>query len=81
MLALKVDLKCGTFLLVSDAAYSALYYGPPARRSGAIYDDEGYFKTIEAIRKYEEEYDATVIFGHDMDQFMSLIKSTEGFYE
>ena len=38
-------------------------------------------RPIEAIRKYEEEYDATVIFGHDMDQFMSLIKSTEGFYE
>ena len=81
MLALRVELGCGTFLLVSDAAYCAYHYGPPARLTGAIYDERGYFKSIEAIRDMEEKYDAKIIFGHDMNQFKELIKSQNGFYE
>lgn len=81
MLAVKADLKSGSVLLVSDAAYSAFHYGPPAKPSGAIYDEAGYFDAIEKIRVLEKEYNAKVIFGHDMAQFNELIKSNEGCYE
>lgn len=81
MLALLVELKCGNFLLVSDAAYSAVHFGPPAELAGVVYEEEGYFQTMEFIRKYAAERKAAVLFGHDMDQFKSLIKSDVGYYE
>lgn len=81
MLALHVDLNCGSYLLVSDAAYSAVHYGPPAELSGVVYDVEGYFAAIETIRTYAADHDAVVLFGHDMKQFQSLIKSDDGYYE
>jgi glyoxylase-like metal-dependent hydrolase (beta-lactamase superfamily II) len=81
MLALMVQLNQGTFLLVADAAYSAFHYGPPAELSGAVYDEEGYFAAMETIRKLEKENNGTVLFGHDMEQFHGLKKSTEGYYE
>ena len=81
MLALLVELKCGTFLLVSDAAYSAAHYGPPAALSGAVEDEEGYFKAMETIRALEKAHHATVLFGHDMAQYQTLVKSGQGCYE
>ena len=81
MLALHVELNCGSYLLVSDAAYSAVHYGPPVELSGVVYDVEGYFAAIETIRAYAADHDAVVLFGHDMKQFQSLIKSDDGYYE
>lgn len=81
MLGMRVTLECGTFLLVSDAVYSAAYYGPPAQLSGAVEDEAGYFAAIETIRTMEKTCKATVLYGHDMPQFQSLRKSTEGYYQ
>ncbi len=81
MLGLYVELESGNLLLVSDAAYSAVHYGPPAELSGVVYDEEGYFAAIEYIRNFAEKHNAKVLFGHDMAQFKSLIKSSEGYYQ
>ena len=81
MLGLLVELKDRNYLLVADAAYSAEHYGPPAQFSGAVVDAEGYMAAMELIRSYEKKYDATVLFGHDMEQFLSLTKSQDGYYE
>lgn len=81
MLGMRVTLECGTFLLVSDAVYSSAYYGPPAQLSGAVEDEAGYFAAIETIRTMEKTCKATVLYGHDMPQFQSLRKSTEGYYQ
>ena len=80
MLGMLVELECGNFLLVADAVYSRAHYGPPAQLAGVVQDEEGYFRTIEYIRSYAAAHDATVLYGHDMPQFKSLVKSTEGFY-
>ncbi|MCF1475026.1 N-acyl homoserine lactonase AiiB [Agrobacterium vitis] len=82
MLGIAVELeKRPGFLLVSDACYTATNYGPPARRAGVLHDTIGYDRTVSYIRKYAESRSLKVLFGHDREQFASLIKSTDGFYE
>lgn len=81
MLALYVELECGNLILAADAVYSGLHFGPPALMAGICYDEEGYYKAIEKIRTYAQAHNAKVLYGHDMDQFRSLIKSTEGYYQ
>ncbi len=74
MLALAVHLNSRCFMLVADAAYSAVHYGPPARMAGICCDEKGYFAALEKIRAYAAKHDATVLFGHDMQQYKSLKK-------
>ncbi len=81
MLGVLAKLSCGNYLLVSDAVYSAVHYGPPAQLAGVVQDEKGYFSAIEKVREYAEKYNATVLYGHDMPQFLALKKSPEGFYE
>ncbi len=80
MLGILVCLEAGNYLLVSDAVYSSIHYGPPAQLAGVVQDEEGYFATIEKVRAYETNCKATVLFGHDMEQFLSLVKGNEGYY-
>lgn len=54
---------------------------PPAQLAGVVQDEAGYFQTIENIRAIAAQRHATVLYGHDMAQFQSLVKSTEGYYE
>ena len=81
MLGTHVETQESRFLLASDAVYSREYYGPPAKLSGAVCDEPGYFAAIEYIRDYAAQHDALVLFGHDMEQFQSLRKSGEGAYQ
>ena len=80
MLALAVHLKEGCLMLVADAAYSAVHYGPPPQMAGVCCDENGYFAAMEKIRAYAKELGATVLFGHDMKQFENLKKVPE-YYE
>nr|WP_325258003.1 N-acyl homoserine lactonase family protein [uncultured Oscillibacter sp.] len=72
MLGMLAELESGNLLLVSDAVYSAAHFGPPARPSGAMRDEAGYFATIEYLRDYAAEHGAKIIYGHDMDQVREL---------
>lgn len=77
MLGLYVELDCGNFLLVADSAYCRDHFGPPAKLSGAVVDQEGYFSTMEYLRQYAQNRHATILFGHDMEQFQTLKKPPE----
>lgn len=68
-------------LLVSDAIYTKANYGPPFKLPGIMYDSLGIASTAERIRQLAKEKNATIWFGHDSEQFASLKKSTEGYYE
>lgn len=67
----------GTFIFMGDAAYLAANYGPPARLPGFIHDSVACLQTYEKVRWLERRHDATVIFGHDPEQFASLKHSPE----
>jgi glyoxylase-like metal-dependent hydrolase (beta-lactamase superfamily II) len=82
MLALEISLRSRPkVLLVSDACYNASNYGPPVRAPGFMYDSMGFYRTIERIRWMARETGAEVWFGHDLQQFGTLVKATQGFYE
>jgi len=82
MLGLHVQLpETGGVILASDAIYCSQNYGPPVKPSGILYDSLGYLRTVERIRRLAGATKSQVWFGHDAEQFATLIKSTEGYYE
>lgn len=81
MLGMLVELESGNYLLAADAIYSRAHYEPVPQLSGVVYDEKGYFDTMEFLRRYAAEHHAELLFGHDMKQFQSLKKSTEGYYQ
>lgn len=81
MLGLLVELSRSCFLLASDAIYSRAHFEPVPQLSGVVYDEAGYFRAMEHLRKYAAKHHAEILFGHDMSQFRSLKKSTDGWYE
>jgi N-acyl homoserine lactone hydrolase len=62
----------GTHIFMSDAAYVSGNYGPPARLPGILYDSVACLNSIERVRWLQRRYDATVLFGHDAEQFKTL---------
>lgn len=82
MLGLAVSLRGHqNVLLVSDSCYTAENYGPPMKPSGISLDSLGAARTIERIRALANDMKATVWFGHDSEQFETLRKSGQGYYE
>ena len=82
MLGLDVSLDgTGRVILASDAIFTMENFGPPARPAGYPVSEVNAARTVEAIRARAERLNAQVWCGHDMAQFMTLRKSTEGWYE
>jgi N-acyl homoserine lactone hydrolase len=81
MLGLMVNLeKSGKFILASDTIYTKAHIGPPVQVAGIVYSQEGYVDTVNEIVRLAEKEKAMILFGHDIDQFKTLIKSSDGYY-
>lgn len=81
MLGLLVRLeRTGNVILTSDAVYCAENFGPPARRQGVVVDSLGWERTVRRLWNLARAEGAAVWFGHDAEQFASLVKSTQGHY-
>lgn len=81
MLGLRVELpETGNVILTSDAVYSAANFSDPIQMPGVVKDSAGAMRTVRRIRELETRHNAQVWFGHDLDQFATLRKSTEGCY-
>ena len=82
MLVLRIDLRSRAgVMLVSDACYNSANYGPPPQLPGYLYDAPAFLATLQRIRIMANETGSEVWFGHDLEQFGRLTKSSEGFYE
>lgn len=82
MLGLEVNLaETGPLFLASDAAYSSCNYGPEGVIPKFVIDGNGYKRGTQQIEQIIAKSNAQVWYGHDVKQFQSLIKSTEGWYE
>ncbi len=82
MLGLDVELRSRNgVLLVADACYTAENFGPPMKHPGISTDSLGFARTMERIRAIAHEKGSEVWFGHDAEQFASVRKFSEGFYE
>jgi glyoxylase-like metal-dependent hydrolase (beta-lactamase superfamily II) len=80
-MAMKVDLpETGTMIFTSDAVYMGDSYGPPVTPAAIVNDLSAWYGSVEKLRGIAEKSDATVIFGHDVDQLRSLRRAPDGFY-
>jgi len=80
VLGLMVHLKNeGTLIFPSDALYTQENYGPPTKLSGIVYDTVAFRDSVEKIRVLQKEYDAKIMFSHDMSLFKTL-KLSPQFY-
>lgn len=82
MLGMKVELEnTGNLLVVADAIYCRENIEPEIKVPGILYDSLGYKRTAKKIIEYARKTNSKIIFGHDMEQFQTLIKSDEGYYD
>ncbi|MDR3211466.1 MAG: N-acyl homoserine lactonase family protein [Planctomycetota bacterium] len=82
MLAMRVDLpKSGSFLMVADALYMRDNLGPPIQVPGIIHDSLGFFRTAKFIDAYAKKHNATILFGHDIEQFRTLKLAPNAYYD
>jgi glyoxylase-like metal-dependent hydrolase (beta-lactamase superfamily II) len=82
ILALLVQLpKTGNVLITSDAIYNSINVGPPVLPPGIIADVPGWHKSLQYLLEKAAEYHAVIWYGHDLEQFNSLTKADEGYYE
>lgn len=82
MLGLDVSLDdTGHVILTSDAIFTTENYGPPPRPARFHISATNAARTVEEIRNRAARLSAQVWCGHDMEQFMSLRHSTDGWYE
>lgn len=59
----------GNFMFASDAVYSKLNFGPPVVLPGLCVDPVSYKENIVRLQKMKEEYNANMVFGHDVEDF------------
>lgn len=82
MIGLEIESgEMGTIILASDAIYTKESIDGGLKPPGILYDSIGWHRSAEKILKMAKEKDADIWFGHDSDQFESLRKSDEGYYE
>lgn len=81
-LGVRLDLpNLGTFIFASDACNSAVNYGPPPQMSPLTFNSEKYRRSLEKIRWLERQTHATVLFGHDLEQYQKLRLAPNEFYD
>ncbi|MCL1829172.1 MAG: N-acyl homoserine lactonase family protein [Oscillospiraceae bacterium] len=71
----------GTVVIAGDVIYCRENIGPPAYPPMVVYDLDGYKLAVDRLLGYVNKHKATIWYGHDTEQFDTLIKSTEGCYE
>lgn len=71
--------NCGNFIFTSDTIYTQESYEKELPPGGTINkSDEEFYRQLEIIKKLQKEYDATLIFGHDPEQFHTYEKEFIG---
>jgi N-acyl homoserine lactone hydrolase len=80
-ISLQVDLEeSGTMIFTSDAVYLSESYGPPAIGAALVWDNREWLRSVEKIREIARHTNATVIFGHDLEQYKTLRLAPDGYY-
>lgn len=81
MIGLEVTLRSQPgVILVSDACYTAENYGP-AKQPGISYNSLGIMRTVRRIKALAANSGFSVWFGHDAEQFSTVRKAGDGYYE
>lgn len=82
MVAMKVELEhTGPLLVVADAIYFEENVKPEIQVPGILYDSLGFRRSAQYLLDYAKRTGAKILYGHDMAQFETLIKSHQGYYD
>lgn len=73
--------KTGTVIFTSDAINWEPNFGPPIQLSAVFYDSVNMTKSIRQLYWLQRQYNAMLIFGHDMDQYQKLRLSPGSYYD
>lgn len=80
-MSLRVDLPdTGTMIFTSDAVYMRASYGPPPVGAAIVWDNQAWLRSVEKIRGIAEQTDATVVFGHDPEQYKEIRLAPQASY-
>ena len=67
----------GNIIATSDTIYTAQSYRDQLPPGGSINKTtDEFFENIQRIQALEKEYDATLLFGHDIDQIVDWAKKS-----
>ncbi|PLB40426.1 N-acyl homoserine lactonase family protein [Aspergillus candidus] len=78
---MQVNLKeSGTFIWTSDQFHVKENYEEGAPHGGLARDHSAWWRSLQMIRRLQRLYGATLVFGHDREVALKLIKEKE-FYE
>lgn len=77
MMGLLVELDGGNFLFPLDILNMAANYRPKTVPSAIVYDSVQLMASVERVRELEAEYNAAVMFPHDMAQFKTFKKAPD----
>ena len=67
----------GNIIATSDTVYTAQSYRDQLPPGGTINKTtDEFFENIHRIQELEKEYDATLLFGHDIDQIVDWAKKS-----
>jgi glyoxylase-like metal-dependent hydrolase (beta-lactamase superfamily II) len=67
-------------IFTSDAVYMKASYGPPPVGAAIVWDNQAWLRSVDKLRGIAERTDATLVFGHDPDQWSQLRFAPEGSY-
>ena len=82
VVAMKVELEhTGPLLVVADAIYFEENVKPEIQVPGILYDSLGFRRSAQYLLDYAKRTGAKILYGHDMAQFETLIKSHQGYYD
>lgn len=82
MVAVRIDLEhTGRLLLVADSIYFRENVEPTIKAPSLCYDSFGYRRTARFLLDYAKENNCTIIFGHDWEQWQTLKKAPEQYYD
>lgn len=77
LLGMVVHSDNNTYIMPSDSIYSAEIFGPPARPSGTLWNEDLFLQSIEKVRALQQEYNAMIFFSHSDKQFATLKTAPE----
>ena len=82
ILGLMIELPVsGNYFLISDAIYTKENHGPPQKLPSMLCDEDGYRNSVNLIEEYASKNNATIFYGHDVEQFTTLFEKTNGCME
>lgn len=81
-MSLQVDLpRSGTMIFTSDSIFLRANFGPPTMGPAVVWDNRAWLRSVEKVRSVAERTDATIVFGHDEEQYRTLRLAPEGRYD